>query len=148
MSQTANFDITSANAELVLTVAEIFPSGIILQMFGTDQAFNMDAVDVTETRMGVDGKMVAGYTPVIYPVTITLEAASPSRFSMSTVWEAMAANRKIYPLGLVCTLPSIGERLTWSTGVLKNGVVVPPAQKVLGPTTWLLHFEKLERARI
>ena len=67
---------------------------------------------------------------------------------MSTVWEAMAANRKIYACGLVATLPSIGERLTWSTGVLKNGVVVPPAQKVLGPTTWLLHFEKLERARI
>lgn len=150
MSQTQdmNFDITSANAELVLTVAEIFPAGIVLQMFGTDQAANMDAVDVTETRMGVDGKMVAGYTPVIYPVTITLEAASPSRFSMSTVWEAMAANRKIYACGLVCTLPSIGERLTWSTGVLKNGVVVPPLQKVLGPTTWLLHFEKLERARI
>jgi hypothetical protein len=148
MSQAVNFDITSANAELVLTVAEIFPSGIILQMFGTDQAFNMEAVDVTETRMGVDGKLVAGYTPVIYPVTVTLEAASPSRFSLSTVWEAMAANRKIYPLGLVATLPSIGERLTWSTGVLKNGVVVPPAEKVLGPTTWLLHFEKLERARI
>lgn len=148
MSQAVNFDITSANAELVLTVAEIFSSGIVLQMFGTDQAFNMDAVDVTETRMGVDGKMVAGYTPVIYPVTITLEAASPSRFNLSTVWEAMAANRKIYACGLVATLPSIGERLAWSTGVLKNGVVVPPAQKVLGPTTWLFHFEKLERARL
>jgi hypothetical protein len=148
MSQTVDFDITSANAELVLTVAEIFPSGIILQMFGTDQAYSMDAVDVTETRMGVDGRMVAGYTPVIYPVTLTLEAASPSRFNMSTIWEAMAANRRIYACGLVCTLPSIRERLTWSTGVLKNGVVVPPAQKVLGPTTWLFHFEKLERARV
>ena len=148
MTQTVNFDITSANAELVLTVAEIFPAGIILQMFGTDQAYTMEAVDVTETRMGVDGKMAAGYTPVIYPVSITLEAASPSRFSLSTVWEAMAANRRIYACGLVAALPSIGERLTWSTGVLKNGVVVPPAQKVLGPTTWMFHFEKLERARI
>jgi hypothetical protein len=147
MSQTVDFDITSANAELVLTVGEIFPSGIVLEMFGTDQSASMDAVDVTETRMGVDGRLVAGYTPVIYPVTITLEAASPSRFSMSTIWEAMAANRRIYACGLVCTLPSIRERLTWSTGVLKNGVVVPPLQKVLGPTTWLFHFEKLERAR-
>lgn len=148
MTQNMNFDITSANAELVLTVAEIFPAGIILQMFGTDQAFNMEAVDITETRMGVDGKLVAGYTPVIYPVTITLEAPSPSRFSLSTVWEAMSSNRRIYACGLVCTLPSIGERITWSTGVLKNGVIVPPGQKVLGVTTWLLHFEKLERARI
>ncbi|MDL2315513.1 hypothetical protein LJC59_00320 [Desulfovibrio sp. OttesenSCG-928-A18] len=148
MPQVTNMDITSANAELVLTVESLFPSGIVLQMFGTDQAANMDAVDITETRMGVDGKMVAGYTPVIYPVTVTLEASSPSRFSLSTVWEAMAANRKIYVCGLVCTLPSIGERLTWSTGVLKNGVVVPSLQKVLAPTTWLFHFEKLERAKI
>ena len=148
MSQEFNMDITSANAELILTVSDIFPSGIVLQMFGTDQSINMDAVDITETRMGVDGKMVAGFTPVIYPITITLEAASPSRFSMSTVWEAMSANRRIYTCGLVCTLPSIGERLTWSGGVFKNGTVVPPLQKVLGPTTWLLHFEKIERARI
>lgn len=147
MSQFLNFDITSANAELVLMVEEIFPAGIALQMFGTDQAYNMDAVDVAETRMGVDGKMVAGYIPVIYPVTITLEAASPSRFALSTLWEAMAVNRRIYKCGLVATLPSLGERVVWSAGVLKNGLVVPPAQKVLGPTTWLLHFEKLERAR-
>ena len=148
MAHTVNFDITSANAELVLTVGEIFPAGIILQMFGTDQSFTMDAVDVTETRMGVDGKLVAGYMPVIYPVTLTLEAASPSRFSLSTLWEAMAANRRIYACGLVAALPGIGERLTWSTGVLKKGIVVPAAQKVLGPTTWTFHFEKLERARL
>ena len=78
MSLLPNFDITSANAEAILTVEQIFPAGIQLQMFGTDQAVNMDAIDITETRKGVDGKMVAGYTPVIYPVTITLEAASPS----------------------------------------------------------------------
>ncbi|MDR1396861.1 MAG: hypothetical protein LBJ14_03940 [Desulfarculales bacterium] len=143
-----NFDITSANAELVLTVGEIFPAGIVLQMFGTDQSANMDSVEITETRMGVDGYMAAGYTPVIYPVTVTLEAASPSRFSLSTLWEAMAANKRVYACGLVAALPSIGERITWSNGVLKNGVIVPPMRKVLGPTTWLFHFERLERARI
>lgn len=147
MSQ-SSFDITSANAELVLTVDELFPGGIVLQMFGTDQAANMDAVDITETRMGVDGHMVAGYMPVIYPVTITLEAASPSRFSLSTVWEAMTTNKRIYSCGLVCTLPGIGERLTWSHGVLKNGTIMPPLEKVLGTTTWLFNFEKLERARM
>lgn len=143
-----NMDITSANAELILTVADIFPSGIVLQMFGTDQSYNMDAVDIAETRMGVDGKMVAGYVPVIYPVTITLEASSPSRFSLSTVWEAMKTNRKIYVCNLICTLPSVGERLSWSGGVLKNGQVVPSGQKTLGPTNWSFDFEQLERARI
>ena len=143
-----NFDITSANAELVLTVDEIFPAGIVLQQFGADQAFNMDAIDITETRMGVDGKMVVGYTPAIYPITITLESSSPSRFSLSTLWEAMVANKRPYICGLVATLPSTGERLTWSMGVLKNGAPVPSGQKTLQPTTWLFHFEKLKRARV
>lgn len=143
-----NFDITSANAELILTVEEIFPSGFALEMFGTDQAFNMDAIDITETRKGVDGKMVAGYVPVIYPLNITLEASSPSRYSLSTVWEAMAINKKVYAVNLIATLPSIGERLSWTTGVLKNGQVVPSAQKVLSPTTWLFHFQDFERAKI
>lgn len=141
-----NFNITSTNAELVLTASGVFPGGLILEMFGTDQAANVDAVDIAETRMGVDAKMVAGYIPAIHVVTITLEASSPSRFALSTLWEAMAANKTIYQCGLVCTLPSISERLTWSKGVLKNGTVVPPVQKTLGPTTWVFHFEKLERA--
>ncbi len=143
-----NMDITSANAELVLIVEEIFTAGIILQNFGTDQAFSMDSVDITETRMGVDGYMVAGYVPVIKPVTITLEASSPSRFALSTVWEAMEANRRIYMCGLVCTLPSVGERLTWSKGVLRSGNVIPSAAKTLQPTTWVFNFERLERAGI
>lgn len=148
MSQSSYLDITSANAELILTVADIFPAGIVLEMFGTDQSFNMDAIDIAETRMGVDGKLVAGYVPVVKPVTITLEASSPSRFSLSTLWEAMETNRKVYVCGLVVSLPSVGERITWSNGVLKNGQVVPSGQKTLGPTTWSFDFEKLERARI
>ncbi len=143
-----NMDITSANASLVLTVAEIFPAGIVLEQFGTDQAYSMDAIDIAETRKGVDGKMVAGYVPSIYPVTITLEASSPSRFSLSTVWQAMAANKRIYACNLICSLPSVGERIMWSVGVLQNGTVVPSAQKVLTPTTWVFHFQDLERVGI
>lgn len=142
-----NFDITSANAELVLTVAEIFPAGFSLEGFGTDQAASMDAIDISETQMGVDGKMVAGYTPAIYPFNLTLQAASPSHSSLSTIWAAMKANKRIYPCAIICTLPSIKSRFIWSKGVLKNGVVLPPLQKVLGPTTWLFHFEKFERVR-
>lgn len=89
MSQAYDFDITSANASAVLTVDSLFPSGIELQMFATDQAVGQDSVDITETRMGVDGRMVAGFTPVIYPVTVTLEAASPSAKNLGTVWRAM-----------------------------------------------------------
>lgn len=146
MTTVPNLDITSANAEAILTVEQIFPAGIQLQMFGTDQALNMDTIDISETRKGVDGKMVAGYTPVIYPVSITLEAASPSHESLATLWEAMCANKTIYACNLVCTVPSIGTVFTWSVGVLKNGSPFPSMQKVLAPTTWQFHFQDFGRA--
>ncbi len=143
-----NFDITSANARLWLIVNHIFPAGFALEQFGTDQAWNQDALDVAETRMGVDGRMVAGYMPAIFPVTVTLEASSPSRFNLSTVWQAMKVNKRVYGCTLAATIPSLGERILWTKGVLKNGSPVPSAQKTLSPTTWTFHFESLERVKI
>lgn len=141
-----NFDITSANATAILIAEVVFPVGLELQMFGTDQALNMDAIDIAETRKGVDGKMVAGYVPVIYPVTVTLEAASPSHSALALLWQAMAVNRTIYPCTLVCTVPSIKSVFTWSTGVLKSGAPFPSMQKVLAPTTWQFDFQDFLRA--
>ena len=148
MSQVQGLDITSANAEAILTVEEIYPSGIILQMFGTDQALAMDAIDVAETRKGVDGRLVGGYVPIIYPVTITLEASSPSAAALSTLWQAMATNKRVYACNLVCTVPSINFVFTWSVGILKNGAPFPTMAKVLSPTTWQFDFQDFERASI
>lgn len=148
MSQVQGLDITSANAEAILTVESIYPAGIALQMFGTDQALAMDAIDVAESRKGVDGKLVAGYVPVIYPVTITLEASSPSAAALAAVWQAMATNKRIYACNLVCTVPSIGVVFSWSVGVLKNGAPFPTLQKVLAPTTWQFDFQDFERSSL
>jgi hypothetical protein len=139
-------NITAANATAVLTVNELFPEGIILQQFGTDQALSQDSIDITETRMGVDGKMVAGYTPNIMAVTVNLEASSPSRVSLAAVWEAMQTNMTIYECSLICDVPSLEQVYTWARGVMKSGVPFASLKKVLDPTTWVFHFEKLERA--
>ncbi|MDR2946826.1 MAG: hypothetical protein LBV79_08780 [Candidatus Adiutrix sp.] len=141
-------DITSANAEGILTVEDIFPAGIQLMMFGTDQAITQDNITIAETRKGVDGKLVGGYTPVIYPVTITLEASSPSTQNLSTVWQAMATNKRVYACHLTCTVPSIGAVFSWRVGIMKTGALFPNLQKVLAPTTWAFDFQDFERAKI
>lgn len=146
MTNTNNLDITSANATAVLTVEEIYPSGVELQMFGTDQAMDIGQLDITETRKGVDGKLVAGYVPVIHPVTITLEASSPTAKAFGVLWEAMTSNKKVYACNLVCTVPSIGKTYTWSVGVMKAGTPMPSLQKVLAPTTWVFHFQDFEKS--
>lgn len=139
-----NFDITSANCSLVLTVEEIFDSGIELQMFATDQSFSQGDSQVAETRMGVDGKMVAGYTPNIKEVTIMLEASSPSYEALAQVFRAMETNRRLYNCTLVATAPSLGIVWTWSNGVIASGQIVPAAKQVFDPTTWVFHFSDLD----
>lgn len=137
-------DITSANAKLILTVDELFPQGIELQQFSADQSFSPDAVQIAETRMGVDGFMAAGMTPNIKQVTITLEASSPSRKPLTTLYKAMDVNRKIYNCTLTARIPSIGSTYVWSNGVLQSGAPAAASQKVLAPTTWVFHFQDLD----
>ena len=142
---TQNLDITAANASAVMTVEDLYPNGIKLERFSTDAAIVADSQQVAETRMGVDGKMAAGVTPNIYPVTVTLEANSPTATSFSTIYEAMNANKRLYVCNLTIKIPSIGRTYQFSYGVLQTANPMPALNKVLAPTTWVFHFESMER---
>lgn len=141
-----NKDITSANATAIMTVDMLYPAGFQLQMFGADAAINQDTVQVADTRMGVDGFMVAGFTPSIKAVTITLEAASPTFSYMMNIKRAMESTRRPYQCTLVCTVPSIFRIFTWTGGVLREGSAFPNMAQMLEPTTWTFHFENMKTA--
>lgn len=143
MADIFNMDITSANAEVVLSVDELYPNGVMLQNFSTDQSFAPDSQQLAETRMGVDGYLAAGQTPNIKVVNISLEASSPSYEYLSNLAMAMEVNHRIYRCTLVARVPSIGKVFTWSIGVLQTGTTVPGAKKVLDPTQWTFHFQNL-----
>lgn len=133
-----SMDITSANATVVLS-CDLFNE--TLQQFSTDTSFEGEDDQVAETRMGVDGKLVAGMTPSVKAVTIHLEASSPSYERLTLLKQSMANNRKIYECSLVISIPSIGRRITYSKGVLQSAKDLPDGKKVLDPTTWTFHFE-------
>lgn len=137
-------DITSANATLVLTVDGLFPAGIRLEQFATDQSYSMDELTIAEDRMGVDGNLVAGWVPSIKSVTIMLEASSPSYRALANFYRACEQKRGFYRCSLVASVPSIEKTFIWSQGVLKSGTPVPAGKKVLDPTTWKFDFGKLE----
>lgn len=140
-----NFDITSANASAVMTIEELYPNGLKLERFSTDAAIVADSQQVAETRMGVDGRMAAGVTPNIYPVTITLEANSPTAAAFTTLFEAMSSNKQLYVCNLTIKIPSIGKTYQFSNGVLQTANPMPGLNKVLVATTWVFHFESMER---
>lgn len=133
-------DITSANATLVLTVDRLFPAGIRLEQFATDQSYSQDELTVAEDRMGVDGRLAAGWVPSIKTVTVMLEASSPSYAPLVQLYRACEQKRGLYQCGLTATVPSIGKTIVWSAGVLKSGTPVPAGKKVLDPTTWKFDF--------
>ena len=141
-------DITSANIELVFSAEEICPNGVVVQHFSADQMYTAEDEQVTETRMGVDGFMAAGFTPNIKVVTLSLEASSPLYETFKTLKQAQDKNRRPYNCQLVSRVPSIGQVFTWSEGVLHNTTWIPSAKRVLDPTQWTFHFQNSDVSTI
>lgn len=139
-----NYNITSADAEVVLTVEELYPAGVKLQQFSTDAAAVAEAVQIAETRMGVDGIPAFGYTPSMKTVTINLEANSSSAVVFDRIYEAEESNKKPYVCTLTVKMPAIGKTYKFSKGTLQTYGGMPGMNKVLGPQAHILHFGKLE----
>ena len=140
-------NITSANSTLILTVNTVFPVGIALQMFSVDQGINMEQIAVADTRMSLDGHMVAGYIPTIKTVQIGLEPASPSYEALCQLYRLTEQRRGFYECSMVLTIPDLngGAVFTWSKGVLVGGTILPPVQQLLNPTTWTFRFNHFKR---
>lgn len=138
-------NITSANSTAILAIEELFPNGVTLEQYATDQAITQAEETIAETRMGIDGQMVAGFTPSIKSVTITLEPSSPSLSAMDTIYESSQEKKTIYRATLTISLPSIGKTLTYSGGVMKTAKPLPDLKKVLEPVSYGFDFEKLSK---
>ena len=138
-----NIDITSANATGVLTVDSLYPAGVALENFGTDQSLALADVQMAETRMGVDGRMVAGMTPSIKQLTLTVEPVSPTLVVLDQLIKAMDQTRRIYLCGIVFIVPSIAKVFNYSVGVLQTAKPMPDPKKVLDPQNFIFHFERL-----
>lgn len=137
-----NRDITSANAVAVLTVDTLFPVGMRLENWSTDAAVTADERQIAETRMGIDGKMSAGYIPSPHVITLTFEPISPSLRLIETVVKSTEALRKTFRCGLTITLPSLGKVFAYQNGVVMNDKLFPDIKKILDPVTVKWNFEK------
>ena len=133
-----SMDITSANSVVTLQCS-LF--SVELQQLSADTAYEGEDDQVAETRIGVDGKMVAGQVPNIKVVNLHLEASSPSLQYLQLLKRAMEVNRTVYPVNMVISQPSIGKRITYSTGVLQSAKDLADGKKVLEPTQWTFHFQ-------
>lgn len=135
--------ITSANAQLLLSLVPVFPVPVEIQGFAADAAFLFESVQSAETVMGVDGKMSAGWTPFITSMTISLQADSPSvKFFEDWIAAQALANELYFAYGSVA-LPGVQKSFALTKGALKNVTQAPPAAKVLQPQTFTIDWERV-----
>ena len=144
MSGSIGTTITSANAVYMLTVAGLFPSPVQLQGFATDSAIDTEAVEVAETRLGVDGFMSAGWIPRMTKQTIALQADSPSGFLFETWALTQDAQEEVFIANGVMIVPGIGRKYTLVRGVLTSFSVAPGLKKTSEVRNFVITWNEIQ----
>lgn len=139
-----NYDVTSADVAAVMTIEDLYPSGFVLENFGSDQAIVSEPVQEVETRMGVDGKMVAGYTPAPVQVQVTFEPVSPSVPYLRTLAQSQRSQKRPFRIGLSVRVRSTNKKHTFINGVLTNSPPMSSVGKTMQPMTFTFTFERVE----
>src|SRR5438067_13874997 len=83
--------LTSANSKLTLSVRSFLPIPQSIQGYAVDESVTVSDVNPTQVVIGVDGRKSSGYTPYLVPMTIMLQADSPSMEFFNTVIRAMGS---------------------------------------------------------
>lgn len=125
-------DITSANSSAHYYAA-LFPAGLKFENFSADSAWSSDNYETVEYRMGVDGKMAAGYTPVEKNITFSFEANSPTLDGLDLLWQTVEVSKTPVFGNIVITCPSINKTFTLVNCLLTSYKLIPNADKVLAP---------------
>lgn len=142
----ANTTITSANSILTMIVPGLFPVPVSIQGYASDDAFMLDALDLAEVSMGVDGKMSAGYVPKEVKQTITLQADSESKDFFAILTQAVKTAREVFYMSATLSLPSTGEAFTFTRGILTSVEQAPAGKKMLQPQKFVITWESVNRA--
>lgn len=138
--------LTSANSSLVITATQVFPAPQAIQGYAADDAFTLDALDLSEAVMGVDGKLSAGYTPQPTKFNISIQADSPSIEVFDMIIAAMKGTREVVWLDAVVQLPAVGAKYILTKGVITNVNQMPDAKKILQPQKFTVTFESVVKS--
>lgn len=138
--------ITAANAVFILAIPGVYAAGQLLQGYSADAAFETETAEPTETQMGVDGHMSAGFVPFMTLQTITLQADSASVEVFENWLAYMKAAREVIYANATINLPSVQRKYNLTKGVLSSIVSIPGTRKVLQPRPFRITWESIDPA--
>ena len=138
--------LTSANSVLLVAVAGLFDVPLQLQGFATDDIFDVDNVQSTETAMGVDGRLSAGWVPAPIVQNITLQADSASVTIFEQWYGAQQSIREAYVANGSIFLPSVQRSYVMTRGFLTGYSPVASGKKMLQPRKFSITWEAISGA--
>lgn len=140
--------ITSVNAVFMISIFPIFPAPQKLQGFMADDMYDVEAVDIAEIVLGVDGYTSAGFVPyntkqtvAIMPDSISINVFETWILSEKLLQEKLKASAKI-------TLPATNAEYTLTGGILTSVVAVPAAKRVLQGRHFVITWTDISKAMI
>lgn len=141
-----NRTLTSANAVLLIAVDKIFLVPQRLQGFSADDVTDADNIEPTETSMGVDGRLSAGYVPVAVRQNITLQADSLSNdvFEFWAEYER-GAREKLTATGTLI-IPATQRQYAMTRGFLRGLPPFPALKRSVQPRRYTLEWERVTPA--
>lgn len=135
--------LTAADAVIVLNVTDLSLGPVQLQGFAADDVFDIENIKSVEAVMGVDGKLSGGFIFAEVTQGITLQADSLSNDFFDALWTQSQANRTVYYLSGVTSLPAVGTKYTHTRGLLIGWKPAPDAKKILQPRKFAIVWEKI-----
>ena len=135
--------ITSTNAVFTISVPSIFSIPVQLQEFSAEDIFTTQAVQTTETSMGLDGVLSGGKVFVPVPQTVSLQANSPSNAVFDQWAQQEEADGETYSAEGIIILKSLGKKWTMTNGFLVSYQPAPDAGKTLRPRRYGLLWNKM-----
>jgi hypothetical protein len=136
-------DITSANSILMLGITSLFSVPQQLQGFADGDSYSVDAVDVTESLMGVDGRKSSGWIPQIKTMSVTLQADSLSNTFFEAWYAAQEAGRTIYTAFGTVSQDAVKKVYVLTNGSLKNYAPLSDGGKTLKPRKFSIEWESI-----
>jgi len=138
--------ITSANATIMLAVPGVFNSPVPLQQFAADDIFTNDPIQVSETAMGVDGFLAAGFVFAPVQWSVALMADSPSNDFFDQWYQASRKAIDVYRCNGTIWLPSLGKKFDMQNGALTTYRNMPDAAKTLRSRTFVITWQAISPA--
>lgn len=138
--------LTSANAILTLAIPGLFDFPVQIQGFATDAISDTDGVQPSETMMGVDGNLSAGWIPVPIVQNYNLQGDSDSIDVFEQWYSTQQQIRELLPANGMMIVTAVSKKYTMTRGFLSGYIPTALLQKVIQPRRFSITWESVTPA--